>query len=179
MLLCRRAPVTGALLTCAFVLSLGACNRRVFEYVEPVCGPTDVKDVALADQKVDILVVVDNSGSMLEEQTEVAKNFLNRDGGCPISAEALGDFRRCDDEVGRPEVCRFHNPSTEQLAGELKDCGFLQVLAAYDSDFRVGVITTDVGRCDNRIPGSLGGEARGFRPQRGCLRETPPAAAPS
>jgi hypothetical protein len=174
MLFPSRAPVAGALLACALVSSLAACNRRVFEYVEPACGPTDVKDVALADQKVDIMVVVDNSGSMLEEQTEVAKNFLNRDGTCPIPAEALGDFRRCDDETDRPAVCRFHNPSTDQLTGELKDCGFLQILAAYDSDFRVGVITTDVGRCDNRIPGSLGGEARGFRPQRGCLQPDAP-----
>ena len=166
-----RAPLRGALALCVLVISpVAGCNRRVFEYVEPACGPTDIKDVALDDQKVDILIVVDNSGSMLEEQTEVARNILNRDGACPIPADALGDFARCDDEDDRPALCRYHNPSEDQLTGELKDCGFLQILAAFDADFRVGVITTDVGRCDNRIPEVLGGDARGFHPQRGCLQ---------
>jgi hypothetical protein len=170
-----RAPPGVALAVCALVVTTTiGCNRRVFEYVEPACGPTDIKDVVLADQKVDILVVVDNSGSMLEEQTEIARNFLNRDGTCPIPAAALADFARCDDADDRPVLCRYHNPSDELLAGELKDCGFLQILAAFDADFRVGVITTDVGRCDNRIPDRLGGEDRGFRPQRGCLQRDQP-----
>jgi len=172
-----RAPPGVALALCVVVVASG-CNRRVFEYVEPACGPTDIKDVALADQKVDILVVVDNSGSMLEEQVEIARNVLNTDGACPIPAEALADFARCDDGDDRPAVCRYHFPSETMLADELKDCGFLQILAAFDTDFRVGVITTDVGRCDNRIPERLGGEARGFRPQRGCLQRDPTGGRP-
>lgn len=162
--------VVGAVSVCVVV---AGCNRRVFEYVEPTCGPTDIKDVELKDTKVDVMLVVDNSGSMLEEQAEVARNVLNTDGSCPIAADALGDFRRCD-EAERPEVCQFHNPSKEQLAGPLRTCGFLQVLAAFDTDFRVGVITTDVGRCDNRIPEVQGGVALGFRPQRGCLQPDAP-----
>lgn len=159
------------------LLALSGCNRRVFEYVEPTCGPTGVIDVDVADEGVDILFVVDNSGSMREEQVEVARNMVNGDGSCPIVASDLADFRRCRepvDGVEPPAVCRFFNPSKEQLAGPLQSCGFLQVLAAFGTDFRVGVITTDVGRCDNRIPASLGGDDVGHRPQRGCLQPDGP-----
>jgi len=163
------APVAPVVAVVAGLVLCGGCNRRVFEHVEPVCGPTDIKDVALGDQKTDILVVIDNSGSMLEEQAEVARNFLSDDPACPIATSDLAAFARCDDDDA-PAVCRFHNPAREQLDEELAACGFLQVLAAFDTDFRVGVITTDVGACDNRFSSLQGGADWGHRPQRGCLQ---------
>jgi len=137
-----------------------ACNRRVFEQVEPTCDPTIASDVDIPVEKAaDILIVVDNSNSMKDEQEELAKNFLNPDlAECPIAVDQLADFARCKEDVP-PAVCAYVNPTAEQLqpGGELSGCGFIQVLAAYENDFRVGVITTDVGVCDNRSPTALGG----------------------
>jgi hypothetical protein len=162
----RRA--NGAPFVCVLVgavVGLSACNRRVFERVEPTCDPTISSDVDIPTQKAaDILVVVDNSNSMREEQENLARNFVNPNVGtnapveCPIDPARLSDFARCKDD-DPPALCAFVNPSASQLqpGGELAGCGFIQILAAYENDFRVGVITTDVGVCDNRTPTVLGG----------------------
>ena len=120
---------------------------------------------------VDILFVIDNSGSMLEEQQTLAAAFATVD--CPIPASNLADFSRCG-EAEPPSVCAFRNPSNEMLASDLAGCGFLQILAARSIDYQIGVITTDVGICDNRFPAGQGGSAWGFRPQRGCLQPNGP-----
>ena len=178
------------------------CNRRVFEQVEPTCDETLASDVDIPAEKAsDILIVVDNSGSMQEEQTRLAAAFINDTAACPINKNELKDFARCEDDPTVP-VCRFANPTPEILAAPapdgLKDCGFIQVLAAFENDFRIGVITTDVGVCDNRFPGAqadqfcgvgdpgdnfpecgtFDGIDWGFRPQRGCLQPNgPPGTA--
>jgi hypothetical protein len=147
-------------LVAATVVGGPACNRRVFEQVEPTCDPTIASDVDIPIEKAaDILIVVDNSNSMREEQENLAGNFLNPNTNeCPIGVNDLADFAGCK-EANPPAVCAFVNPTAEQLGpgGELSGCGFIQILAAYENDFRVGVITTDVGVCDNRSPSALGG----------------------
>lgn len=72
---------------------------------------------------LDVLLVVDNSGSMQEEQAQLVAAFPT----------------------------------------------FVAALSNAGVNWRVGVITTDVGLCDNRLPDAQGGDAWGFRPQRGCL----------
>jgi len=192
--------VVVSLLSVAVLAVTGTgCNRRVFEQVNPTCDVTIANDVEIpAEKAADILIVVDNSGSMQEEQDRLAAAFLNESGDCPIGKNELKDFARCKDDPTIP-VCRFANPSKELLeqpgpAG-LADCGFIQVLAAFENDFRIGVITTDVGVCDNRIPDAQaqlfcnanpgspecagpGENQWGFRPQRGCLQPNgPPGTA--
>ena len=136
------------------------CNRRVFEQVEPTCDVTIANDVDIPAEKAsDILIVIDNSGSMQEEQSRLAAAFINETAACPINKNELKDFARCKDDPSVP-VCRFANPSPEVLEAPapdgLRDCGFIQVLSAFENDFRIGVITTDVGLCDNRLPGAQG-----------------------
>lgn len=117
----------------------------------------------------DILIVVDNSGSMLEEQQNLAANFFNLDPAeCPIQ-----DLTTIPSEFKRPIRSLYTGN------GPLAQCGFIQLLAAFENEFRVGVITTDVGLCDNRLPASQGGAAWGFRPQRGCLQPDGPPGAPN
>jgi uncharacterized protein (TIGR03382 family) len=124
-----------------------------------VCVKTLTEDVDVpTEQAADILIVVDNSGSMAEEQGNLAQNFLNQNPAqCPLQ-----------DLANIPE--EFKNPKREAYTGNgaLAQCGFIQIVAAFENDFRVGVITTDVGLCDNRLP--VDGDTRGFRPQRGCLQ---------
>jgi hypothetical protein len=144
------------------------CNQRVFEEVHPQCSTTLFADVNVdVVRPVDILMVLDSSGTMAQEQADLARNFLNPDiNECPIGTNDLDDFARCDEDAP-PAVCRFLNPDDEELApgGALSRCGFVQVLAAYENDFRIGIITTDVSQCDdNGVP------------QRGCLQ---PALAPA
>lgn len=175
----RREILVG--LTTMTLLSVGTgCNRRVFQEVLPVCETTLASEAQLSAEKAaDILIVVDNSGSMQEEQDRLAAAFINTDESeCPLRSDDLKDFARCD-EASPPDICRFSNPSTELLAkpgseGGLSQCGFIQVLAAFENDFRIGVITTDVGACDNRLPGAMGGTEWGARPQRGCLQPNGP-----
>lgn len=177
-------------------ITLTGCNRRVFEKVSPTCDVTIASDVDIPDEKAaDILIVVDNSASMQEEQDRLAAAFINDTAACPINKNELKDFALCKGD-NPPAVCRFANPSPDMLAAPapdgLADCGFIQVLAAFENDFRIGVVTTDVGVCDNRLPEGQaqlfcaanpglpecqGGDPQnlwGFRPQRGCLQPNGP-----
>jgi hypothetical protein len=118
-----------------------------------------------SDDRVDVLLVVDNSGSMCEEQRALFEAFFGLD--CPLQ------------ELDDPGP--YLNPD-DDLAAELEQrCGLAQMLAAYDKDFRIGIITTDVGPCDNRyqfaetqsqLQLNCYGEivSWGRRPQRGCLQ---------
>ncbi len=191
----RRVILVGLSVMTTLVAVSTGCNRRVFVEVPPTCDASIISDAEIpAEKAADILIVVDNSGSMQEEQDRLALAFLNDvPGACPISSAELKDFARCD-EVPAPAVCRFSNPSPELLKepgpNGLAQCGFIQVLAAFENDFRIGVITTDVGICDNRLnlsqagqclngfcagtgaacgPGNLC-EDWGYHPQRGCLQ---------
>ncbi len=130
------------------------------------CVKTIMSDIEVPTERAaDILIVVDNSGSMAEEQQNLADNFLNQDpAACPLQ-----DLQNIPDEYKNPA------PRLYQGDGPLAQCGFIQLVAAFENDFRVGVITTDVGLCDNRVPDAQGGDAWGFRPQRGCLQ---PDSAP-
>lgn len=124
----------------------------------------DAAEIARAEKPLDVLVVFDNSGSMCEERGRLIEAFFTPE--CPIQ-----DLSK----VG-PEILSARGGEMDDLS---KRCGFAQILAAYDNDFRVGVITTDVGPCDNRFgladlaSGTCGGVAYpdpGRRPQRGCLQ---------
>lgn len=103
---------------------------------------------------IDLLFVVDNSGSMLEEQESLSRSIYRED--CPIL-----DLNAVPAALLNPEPGLL-----EELS---RVCGIAQILAAYDRDFRVGVITTDVNACDNLT--EL--ESPEHRPQRGCLQPVP------
>ncbi len=144
-----------------------SCNEHVFEVIDPCVNATDVTNLELDPlSKADILIVVDNSGSMCEEQDNLIANFYNP--ACPI------DVNNVQEE--------YKNPSESLIQSELQQCGFIQILAAYENEFRVGVITTDIGQCDNRFnlaaSSGCGGQTFndwGRRPQRGCLQAPPDA----
>ncbi|MDP2339804.1 MAG: hypothetical protein Q8O67_02510 [Deltaproteobacteria bacterium] len=116
-----------------------------------------VNTAAIAAQgPLDILFVVDNSGSMLDEHETLVRTVF--DDRCPI-----GDLRAV------PQ--RFANASPEMLGELAKICGLAQLLAAIDGDFHIGVITTDVGACDERLPSAQ--DPDGLHtptPMRGCLQ---------
>lgn len=145
-------------------LGLSGCNKHVFEVVPRDCTQEQQIVVpAQLDVPADILVVMDNSGSMCEEQANLAQNFF--DPACPIDVNNV-----------QPE---YINPNDETLAALKPVCGFVQLLAAYENDWRIGVITTDVGQCDNRYGFAetqptltCDGQTQqwGRRPQRGCLQ---------
>ncbi len=194
----RRLILVGLMLSSVLAAGSG-CNRRVFQEVLPTCDGTiaDATDIE-AEKAADILIVIDNSGSMQEEQDRLAAAFINDNPAeCPIPSNELSDFTLCD-SAEPPAICRFSNPSADLLNAHgpegLGQCGFIQVIAAFENDFRIGVITTDVGVCDNRFPLAQGAQCLngfclngdacgpgnscpndwGFRPQRGCLQPDGP-----
>jgi hypothetical protein len=115
-----------------------------------------------------VVLVIDNSGSMCEEQALLVASFFDDD--CPIA-----DLSRV------PPA--FQNADDNTLDALSVECGFLQLMAAAGLDARVGVLSTDVGLCDDRFnvaddpayaaaSGLHCGEQPGDwgrRPQRGCL----------
>ncbi|MBI1947796.1 MAG: hypothetical protein HYS27_19055 [Deltaproteobacteria bacterium] len=138
-----------------FVLALSAC---VIEVPMARSAPVPRPPRALSGTgALDILVVLDNSGSMEEEHEQLARALFRPE--CPIQ--------------GLNAVPQgLQNPAGATLDDLEELCGFAQILAAWDRDFRVGVITTDVNACDNALPSVQGGEGWS-RPQRGCLQPVP------
>src|SRR5262245_47489683 len=115
----RRVLITVAVV--AAVVSQTSCNRRVFEGVQKSCYKTIAADVDVPlDKKADILIVVDNSLSMADEQQNLVRNFLNENAAeCPLqNLAAIPDD--------------FKNPTRDKYTdgGELSQCGFIQLLAA-------------------------------------------------
>ena len=153
-------------------------NSHVFDIIDSCQVAQESIQVPIQPTNAaDILIVVDNSGSMCEEQANLVENFFNdqQTNGtfeCPLADPALRDEER------------FKNPLESVVNSELAECGFIQILSAYDNDFRVGVITTDVGPCDNRFgiaddpnqathPNNCKQMAQvgwNRKPQRGCLQ---------
>lgn len=93
-------------------------------------------------------------------------------GAAPPPIEVLDVLFVLDSSAGMVE-------EHERLIDAVAADGLLELLLDSDIDFRIGVITADVGACDNRIPEAMGGAAWGFRPQRGCLHgDGPPDTSP-
>jgi hypothetical protein len=138
------------------LLTLLGCNQHVFTVIDPVCHAERVELTPVQLGKpVDILLVVDNSASMCEEQASLAENFLDPD--CPI-------------DINNPDPA-FINPTPQQVDELRADCGFIQILSLFEAtDFRLGVITTDVSECDNAF---LQAQSDQFAPLFGCFEDFP------
>jgi hypothetical protein len=121
---------------------------------------------AACDVPLDLLIVVDNSGSMCEEQEALRRGLW--DPLCPI--------------VDLEDIpATYANPSPEVVESLAATCGLVQLLALLSPSIHVGVITTDASGCDNDFlisdlaghPNLCDGEAQpdwGRRPQAGCLQ---------
>jgi hypothetical protein len=116
-----------------------------------------IERLPLAVQRpLDILFVVDNSASMADEQATLLRSVF--DPRCPIT-----------DVQAVPQ--RYNRPSREVFAELSEVCGIAQLLAAMGGDFHIGVITTDVGVCDERF--SVGQDPNNLHEpttMRGCLQ---------
>ena len=142
---------TTLLLACLACLAFSACTLSY-----DLDAPPESTAAIAAQGPLDILFVVDNSGSMLDEQQTLLRTVF--DERCPI-----GDLRAV------PQ--RFANANPEVLADLAEVCGLAQLLAAINGDFHIGVITTDVGNCDERLPAAQ--DPDGLHtptPMRGCLQ---------
>jgi hypothetical protein len=133
----------------------------------------------------DLLFVIDNSGSMAEEQRALA---LNASSSCP----ELGCGHKCGttSAVNALKQFMFDGAGKDLAPGEWPalgatgsamkevwdDCGMFERLYLFENDFRIGIITTDLGTTD--------GERTICRPeeypdqrqptlQRGCLQPIP------
>ena len=116
-----------------------------------------IERLPLAVQRpLDILFVVDNSASMADEQATLLRSVF--DPRCPIT-----------DVQAVPQ--RYNRPSREVFAELTEVCGIAQLMAAMGGNFHIGVITTDVGVCDERF--SVGQDPDNLHEpttMRGCLQ---------
>src|SRR5687767_11424318 len=91
---------------------------------DALCEPSE-----RAAGAIDVLFVVDNSGGTEELHEKLVDGFYEVDAArCPI------------DDLSNVAPA-FLQPSDELVRGTLAECGFLQMLAAFEVDFRIGVIT--------------------------------------
>ncbi len=162
------------------ILSFGGlvgCNDHIFEAVETCQTESlNARTVRPEASALDILLVVDNSGSMSQEQAKLAAQFSRA--SCPASGVGSLDDAAC---AANP-LCK---PTRDVFEQQVRDnCGFIDVLNAYQVDYRFGVITTDVSKCDfasavnNATFSAQKGceevdfvaNGQGPAPQRGCLQ---------
>lgn len=134
-----------------------ACLSLLSSCTAPVAPRPSTVALPLAKRgPLDVLFVVDNSPSMLEEQERLRRTVF--DDRCPI-----GDLQAVPPEYADPTGATF-----DELV-EL--CGIAQLLAAFGSDFHLGVITSDMAVCDERLPAAQDPEGlHEPQPMRGCLQ---------
>lgn len=155
---------------CAVVLS---CNEHIFQAVNPITTRTVVNPKKIdIDRAADILFVIDNSGSMKEEQENLARNASSSCTLCTAQHCNAGGFAALKTWlVGHKEV-PLEQWSEHTVAGKTArqiydDCGFIERLQLFENKFHIGVVSTDMGDCDNP---SGSGALRSSVPQRGCLQ---------
>jgi hypothetical protein len=148
----RRVVVVCAVVAALQSLAVGCARPGT---VDPA-APAPIAQPIAKQGPLDILFVVDNSMSMLEEQQNLRRTVF--DERCPIT-----------DLQNVPEP--YANPVGATLQDLVQVCGIAQLLAAFRADFHIGVITSDVGVCDERIPSAQDPDGlHDPTPQRGCLQ---------
>lgn len=105
---------------------------------------------------LDVLFVVDNSASMLDEQDTLMRSVW--DPRCPLSDTSQVPLN-------------LQDPSRETFEALREVCGLSQLMAMMNGDFHLGVITTDVGMCDERLSQAQDpDDLHEPTPMRGCLQ---------
>lgn len=143
----RRAPALALMSLVAGGLAVG-CTIDV--------PPPNPRLPIVKAAPLDILFVVDNSASMLDEQETLLRSVW--DPRCPLS-----DTSRVPQHL--------QDPSRETFEALTDVCGLAQLMAMMRGDFHIGVITTDVGMCDERL--SVAQDPDNLHeptPMRGCLQ---------
>ncbi|MFH1807997.1 MAG: hypothetical protein ABIJ09_04590 [Pseudomonadota bacterium] len=160
---------------CTAALSLvvlaSACVDHGFDVpLTAAGGETRLMSRVEVERAADILFVIDNSGSMAEEQDNLARNASSS--ADPLSlcnAQGFNRLRQYVDENAQLGPAQW--PPDHQAT--YAECGFIERLMLLDNKFHIGVISTDMHDCDS--PYSAAG--RGSVPQRGCLQTAPDAPA--
>ena len=152
-------------LTASALLTVLGCNEHTFRRVIATRTRTGIKNVKVdIDRAADILFVIDNSGSMAEEQENLAKNASSSSVSSPANlcdASGYASLRAyIDANAGLAE-----EEWEQNYRDILKECGFIERLQLYKNHFHIGVITTDMNNCDRPS-----GAARSSVPQLGCLQ---------
>ncbi|MFH1812202.1 MAG: hypothetical protein ABIJ09_25925, partial [Pseudomonadota bacterium] len=153
------------LLLLAMILVMG-CNEHIFQRVIPITTRTVVNPKKIdIDRAADILFVIDNSGSMAEEQENLARNASSSSSSAPSNACDGSGFNALRGHIdSHPEQAQEDWPQNIQAI--FAECGFIERLQLFKNHFRIGIITTDMHDCD----APYGGAHRSSVPQRGCLQ---------
>jgi hypothetical protein len=139
----------------AITIAIGLVSSCTIDSALDVSPPNPRLPIVKA-APLDILFVVDNSASMREEQETLLRSVW--DPRCPLSDTSQVPLH-------------LQDPSRETFEALTDVCGLSQLMAMMRGDFHIGVITTDVGMCDERLsavqdPDNLHEPT----PMRGCLQ---------
>lgn len=162
-------------------------QNHVFDAPIPTaCRTVDVPKKIEVSRSADILFVIDNSGSMAEEQANLRTNAssITRGGACNTASDVAELKAFITDGAGRgisPDgwIDPVNNIANGQHFKDIfDDCGFIERLLLFDNDFQIGVIFTDM-RDEEGNPSNgacLTGNypnGRSRLPSRGCLVPVP------
>jgi len=149
---------------CALCVLLTGCVLR-----GQVGDDTTVLDAAVplaprdSHTPLDVLFVIDNSGSMNEEQQNLAFNASSfNDPASACNAAGFAQLQLFVD-ANREVATRLWPPNMQVI---YEACGMIERLQLWHNKFHLGVITTDLNDCDR----PYGQSTRGSVPQRGCLQ---------
>ncbi|MEW5854456.1 MAG: hypothetical protein AB2A00_37115 [Myxococcota bacterium] len=163
------------------------CQDNVFlPPVPQACRTVQVPKKIDVQRAADILFVIDNSGSMSEEQENLRKNASSICDGEPNCANNCDTAQKVADlkefmlqGEGRglaPDQWEQQLGAVgKQFKDTLEDCGFIERLLLFDNDFQIGIITTDDGEADiagglDRCQAPIPSGRQQPEPQRGCLQ---------
>ena len=144
-------------------LASTACDFGFLGTATPFAPRALAEQIPIGDS-VDVLIVVDNSGSMAEEHEKLAQALCSSSefaGANPCDSAGLAALREQWSTLpdGDPDFL----PADQ--ATKYQACGVIERLLLRGEDFHIGVISTAMNDCDQPGP-SVG---RGSIPQRGCL----------
>ena len=156
---------------CCLLLSSCVVQSQIAS-MKTDAGSSDVVDVnALlfaeignADP-VDILFVIDNSGSLVEEhQRLISAIFSSSDQASTCNAAGYAQLR----EFLKEHTDLPFNEWPQVYQDILKTCGMVELLQVMGVDYHLALISTDINDCDR--PGVSA--TRGSVPQRDCLQSS-------
>lgn len=174
-------------------------QSHVFDSPVPTaCRTVTVPKKIDINRAADILFVIDNSGSMTEEQDNLAANASAYATGGPcdlsINPNAVSELRAyitTGPARGVPAEgwVAAGLPMAAEMKARYDDCGFIERLQLFDNDFQIGIITTDRRDMEGFDRGGgnyscISGPTapnfpnnRAATPQRGCLQPVPGSAS--
>lgn len=121
---------------------------------EPLCT---LHHTTSRERAVDILFVIDNSGSMGSKQQKLADSVSSLTSSVWCNQHGFDKLQTWFDENPSKPLFQWDH----EYEWIYQECGFFERLKLFNTRYHIGIISTDMNDCDRSAPN---------RQQRGCLQ---------